>query len=130
MRRLIELASRLTTRRRTEPVSVRRLGARLTDEAALGRLLAELPGAEELRPRLAAPFFARAWDAERARDLWILSDGQDVWCYVITGLSLPQAAAVRVRWDKRPGGAEGGLTLETLADAVAATIDAAVTLVE
>ena len=116
--------------RPSEPVCVRRLGARVSDDAALDRLLAELPGAEELRPRLAAPFFARAWDAGRARDLWIVSDGQDVRCYVISGLPLPQAAAVRVRWDNRPAGADSTLSLEALADAVAATAGSAVTLME
>jgi hypothetical protein len=132
MRRLIELVSRLTPLRSrpAEPACVRRLSARVGDGAALARLLAELPEAEELRPRLLAPFFARAWDTGRARDLWIVSDGLDVHCYVISGLALQQAAQVRVRWDKRPGSAGEALSVEALADAVAATVGSAVTLME
>ena len=110
-------------------VSVRRVTATLDDPVKFGRLLRELPESEELRPRLAANFYARAWDAATERDLWIVSDGTRVDCYVLTGLKFQQAASVRVRWDvnKRE---PADLSVESLADCVAKVTDTSVTLVE
>ena len=117
--------------RRAAPaiVSVRRLTAALDDMERLGRLLRELPESEELRPRLAASFYARAWDAGSERDLWIVSDGARVDCYILAGLKFQQAASVRVRWDaKRREVAE--LSVEALADCVAKVTQGSVTLQE
>jgi len=108
-------------------VSVLRADALLSDSAALDQLLRPLPEAQELRPRLAADFFARAWDTELQRDYWVVSDGHCVTCYTVCGLTLKQAAAVRVRWDslrRRPR-----LTQALLADVIAAETGGAVTLV-
>jgi hypothetical protein len=110
-------------------VSVRRLRASLDDPARFGRLLRELPESEELRPRLAATFYARAWDAATARDLWIVSDGAQVDCYVLAGLKFQQAATVRVRWDAK-NREPGELSVETLADCVAKVTEGSVTLQE
>jgi hypothetical protein len=109
-------------------VSVRRLTATLDDPTRFGRLLRELPESEELRPRLAETFYARAWDPATARDLWIVSDGARVDCYVLAGLKLQEAATVRVRWDKRRDAAE--LSVENLADCVAKVTQGSVTLQE
>jgi hypothetical protein len=109
-------------------VSVRRLTASLDDPARFGRLLRELPESEDLRPRLAASFYARAWDPATSRDLWIVSDGARVECYVLAGLKLQEAATVRVRWDKRRDAAE--LSVESLADCVAKVTQGSVTLQE
>lgn len=109
-------------------VSVRRLSANLDDPDRFGRLLCELPEPEELRPRLASTFYARAWDAATARDLWIISDGTRVECYILAGLKLQEAAIVRVRWDKRRAGTE--LSVGTLADCVAKVTQGSVTLQE
>ncbi len=81
--------------RRAEPatVAVRKLTAALDDAPRFRRLLRELPESEELAPRLAANFYARAWDAATERDLWIVSDGARVDCYVLTGLKFQQAAS-------------------------------------
>ena len=82
-----------------------------------------------LRPRLAAAFFARAWDAATERDLWIVSDGVRADCYVLAGLKFQQAATVRVRWDaRRPASTE--LSVESLADCVAKVVEGSVTLQE
>ena len=108
-------------------VSVLRADALLSDSPALDLLLRPLPEAQELRPRLAAEFFARAWDTELQRDYWVVSDGHRVTCYTVCGLTLKQAAAVRVRWDslrRRPT-----LTQALLADVIAAETGGAVTLV-
>ncbi len=110
-------------------VAVRRLTAALDDPDRFRRLLRELPESEELRPRLAAQFYARAWDAAAERDLWIVSNGARVDCYVLTGLRFQQAAAVRVRWDaKRPEMTQ--LSLESLADCVAKVTQQSVTVQE
>ena len=110
-------------------VSVRRLSAAVTDPVKFGQLLRELPESEDLRPRLAEPFYARAWDAATARDLWIVSNGARVDCFVLAGLKFQQAAIVRVRWDARRREI-GELTLEALGDIVAKVIEGSVTLQE
>jgi hypothetical protein len=117
--------------RRMAPASasVRRLSATLDDPVRFGRLLRELPESEELRPRLAASFYARAWDAATERDLWIVSNGTRVDCYVLTGLKFQQAAAVRVRWDVNKREPDQ-LSVETLADCVAKVTEGSVTLLE
>ncbi len=122
-----ELMASLWKRRdRDTGVTVRHVAAALTDAVALDRLLEPLPEARELRPRLASEFFARAWDAKLQRDYWIASDGSSVVCFTIRGLSLKQAAAVRVRWDAKR--ARRKLGHEALADVIAAQLGCSVTL--
>lgn len=106
---------------------MRRADARIEDDAALDRLLEPLPEAEELRVRLRRPLFVRAWDADAQRDYWVQSDGMHVRCLTLSGLTLRQAAAVRVRWDALR--AKPALTAERLADLIAEETGAPVTLV-
>ncbi|HEY1900445.1 MAG TPA: hypothetical protein VGG49_11675 [Steroidobacteraceae bacterium] len=117
--------------RRAAPaeVSVRRLTAALNDPERFGQLLRELPESESLRPRLALNFYARAWDAATERDLWIVSDGFRVHCYMLAGLKFQQAASVRVRWDARRL-EPTQLSVEVLADCVAKVTQGLVTLQE
>ncbi len=98
----------------------------MEDGAALDRLLGPLPEAQDLRSRLSGPFFARAWDADAQRDHWLASDGLRVTCYTISGLTLRQAAAVRVRWDALRG--RIALTESALADLIARETGSPVTL--
>src|SRR5579871_6816060 len=121
-----ELVASLWKRRDRAGVTVRHVAAALTDGAALDRLLEPLPEASELRPRLAGEFFARAWDPKMQRDYWIASDGRSVVCFTIRGLTLKQAAAVRVRWDAKR--ARRKLGHEALADVIAAQLGCSVTL--
>lgn len=121
------LASLWKRRAQRAEAAVHRAEARLDDAGALDRLLKPLPEAEDLRARLAEPFFARAWDAGAQRDHWLASDGACVSCYTLSGLTLAQAAAVRVRWDAMRGRVE--LTEEVLADLIAKETGGAVTLV-
>lgn len=111
---------------RAPEVAVHRDEARLDDHDALERLLGVLPQAEELRARLEGRFFARAWDADRHVDYWIASDGTRVTCYTLQGLSLQQAAEVRVKWDALKGRIE--LNEDRLADMVARQTGQLVTL--
>ncbi len=110
-------------------VSVRKLTAAVNDSQQFQRLLRELPESEELKPRLAANFYARAWDAATERDLWIVSDGTRVDCYVLAGLQFQQAASVRVRWDAKRLGITD-LSVESLADCMAKVTQGSVTLEE
>jgi hypothetical protein len=121
------LASLWKRRARQGDATVHRANARLDDSAAVERLLKPLPESQDLRSRLQGPFFARAWDAEAQQDHWLASDGACVTCYTISGLTLPQAAAVRVRWDALRGGSE--LTEDLLADLIASETRSPVTLV-
>ncbi|MGH8150465.1 MAG: hypothetical protein ACRETB_10900 [Steroidobacteraceae bacterium] len=120
------LASLWKRRERANEVAVRRTEALLDDRGALDRLLAPLPEAHDLRPRLSAPFFARAWDARAQLDHWISSDGVRVVCFTVSGLSLKQAAEIRVRWDAAHGGEE--LSEDRLAEIVARQTGSLVTL--
>jgi hypothetical protein len=110
-----------------EDISVRRSDARVDDADALTHLLAALPEADGLREQLVSRFFARAWDKASSRDYWIASDGMLASCYTLCGLTLKQAAAVRVRWDAVEGqlalgervlaelvSAETGVTVQTI----------------
>ncbi len=106
---------------------VRRVDARVDDAASLDRLLEPLPEAAELRSRLKGVLFVRAWDAAAQRDYWVESDGVRVTCFTLSGLTLKQAAAVRVRWDALRGRA--ALTEDVLADLVARETGSPVTLV-
>ncbi len=79
--------------------------------------------------RLAASFYARAWDAATLRDLWIVSDGVRVDCFVLAGLKFQQAAIVRVRWDAKHRDSSE-ISLELLGDIVAKVTEGSVTLQE
>jgi hypothetical protein len=85
--------------KRTEKVQIIRTEALLTDADAIAHLLEPLPESGELRPRLDHVFFVRAWHEQTSRDYWVSSDGERVRCFTIAGLTLRQAAAIRVRWD-------------------------------
>ncbi|HTT00897.1 MAG TPA: hypothetical protein VMG11_02325 [Steroidobacteraceae bacterium] len=121
------MASFWKRRAGSQGVTVSRAEAQVDDAGALDRLLAPLPEATELRPRLTVQFFARAWDAERRCDYWVASDGRRVTCFTISGLTLQQAAAVRVRWDALRSRTE--LSEEVLADLIADQTGTSVTLV-
>jgi hypothetical protein len=124
----MQLLARLWKRGdRAYDVVVHRTEARVDDHDALERLLAPLPEARDLQPRLSAPFFARAWDAVAHRDHWIASDGARVVCFTVSGLTLKQAAEVRVHWDAVQGRTE--LTEDVLADLIARQTGSPVTLV-
>lgn len=106
--------------------TVVRIDARVDDPASLDRLLEPLPESDELRTRLRGALFVRAWDEAAKRDYWVRSDGVRVACFVLSGLTLKQAAAVRVRWDALRGRA--ALTADRLADLVARETGGPVTL--
>ena len=105
---------------------VRRIDARVDDPASLDRLLEPLPESGELRSRLREALFVRAWDESAKRDYWVRSDGVQVACFMLSGLSLKQAAAVRVRWDALRG--RSALTEDRLADLIARETGGPVTL--
>jgi len=107
-------------------VMVRRVDAQVDDSASLDRLLEPLPESDELRARLRGLLFVRAWDEAAKRDYWVSSDGFRVACFMLSGLTLKQAAAVRVRWDALRGRA--ALTEELLADLIARVTGGPVTL--
>ena len=105
---------------------VKRIDARVDDPESLDRLLEPLPESGELRSRLREALFVRAWDESAKRDYWVRSDGVRVACFVLSGLTLKQAAAVRVRWDALGGRAT--LTEDLLADLIARETGGPVTL--
>lgn len=107
-------------------VMVRRIEARVDDPASLDALLEPLPESDELRARLRGVLFVRAWDEAAKRDYWVRSDGLRVVCFVLSGLTLKQAAAVRVRADALRG--RTVLTEELLADLIARETGGPVTL--
>jgi hypothetical protein len=107
-----------------EPIRVLRADARIDDPVALKNLLAQLPEADEVSPQLSKQFFARAWEKNAGRDYWIMSDGTNATCLTVCGLTLKQAAAVRVQWDTLPH--RSVLTERILAELVSAQTGATV----
>jgi hypothetical protein len=80
--------------------------APVTDFRALSRLLDEVPEAEEIRPQLGKPFFARRWQQSMQRSFWISSDGSTALCLTLTGLDVDEMVAIWVAFDayrRRPG---------------------------
>jgi hypothetical protein len=107
-----------------ERIRVLRVDARVDNPADLKSMLAQLPEAEEVGPQLAKQFFARAWEKQAARDYWIMSDGKLATCFTVCGLTLKQAAAVRVQWDTMADRPQ--LTERTLAELISAQTGATV----
>ncbi len=80
--------------------------AQVTDFRALRRLLDEVPEAEEIRPQLDKPFFARRWQQSMQRSFWISSDGSTAVCLTLTGLDVDEMVAIWVAFDayrRKPG---------------------------
>jgi len=72
---------------------------RLDDAAAIDRLLAGMPGAEALRPRLAPG--RRDWlehyDAPSLTARYLVADGVGFTCFVVGGVALADARRIAVQ---------------------------------
>jgi hypothetical protein len=80
--------------------------ALVADSTALGRLLDEVPDAEELRVELVKPYFTRRWQHSAQHSYWIASDGTTALCLTLTGLELDEVIALWLSFDdyrRRPG---------------------------
>jgi hypothetical protein len=99
------------------------------DQAALRRLLDEVPDADEIGAELCRPYFTRRWQQSLQRSFWISSDGTTAECLTLTGLDLDEMVAVWVGFDdyrRRPGFALSARTLSEVIEAevgVVAEID-------
>lgn len=63
-------------------------------------------------------FFGQAWDRETERDFYVASDGHRAMCITIAGLTLKQAARVRVGFDEFREANPGAMTSEALATVI------------
>jgi hypothetical protein len=75
--------------------------ARLTDEAALARLITSIPLPHSVRALLRKPFLGRRWDCVHQCDHWLASDGRIVVCVKVSGASASVIARMRTRFDDR-----------------------------
>jgi len=80
--------------------SIVRNAVQLNDYAALATLLRMLPEGD-LRSGLEAHqrFSGEAWNDATRNDHWVVSNGDDVVCFTVSGLTQDQAQNARVLWD-------------------------------
>jgi hypothetical protein len=103
--------------------------ARVADGGALYRLLEDVPQAEEIRARLAAPFFTRRWHQLTERSFWIASDGTTVLCLTVSGLSADEMVAVWVSFDDYRKRSGFTLSAHSLSEVIQAELGLSVELV-
>ncbi|MGH9646693.1 MAG: hypothetical protein ACRD4E_07755 [Bryobacteraceae bacterium] len=100
--------------------------ALVADVAALSRLLSEVPEAQDIRPQLCKPFFARRWQQVAQRSFWIGSDGHTVVCLTLTGLDLDEMVAIWVAFDTYRSKPGFTLTASSLSEMIEAELGVAV----
>lgn len=80
-------------------VRIDELQARLSDDAALAKLLESIPLPHSVGPLLRKSFLGRKWDCRRQSDHWLASDGRTVVSLKISGASASAVARMRMRFD-------------------------------
>lgn len=116
---------------RDSTVSLFTAFARIDDPAALSRLLEPVPDAGSVRQSVTSgtPGFGQVWHDETSRDYWIAWSAETVACFTIAGLTLEQAARVRIRFDELDHSSTG-LDARLLAGLMSDELGATVSLVD
>jgi hypothetical protein len=72
------------------------LSAALPDAAAMTRFLAAIPDGDRLASllQLGRPVNSRAYDDDTETARYVVSDGADVKCFVVTGVTIDQAEMI------------------------------------
>jgi hypothetical protein len=80
--------------------SIVRNAALLSDHDAVARLARSLPDGD-IRSSLESGerFSSETWSSETSNDYWVVSNGSDVVCFTVEGLTEQQAQRARVLWD-------------------------------
>jgi len=93
------------------------------------RLLAEVPQLSQIREKLAEPLLFQHWDELTERAIWIASDGIQVRCVTVTGLSVHEMADMWVSVNERLSRAKFNLSPQLVREIIEAEIDVSVALV-
>jgi hypothetical protein len=93
------------------------------------RLLAEVPQLSQIREKLAEPLLFQHWDDFAQRAIWIASDGIQVRCVTVTGLSVYEMADMWVSFNERLSRAKFNLSPQLVREIIEAEIDVSVALV-
>jgi hypothetical protein len=105
------------------------LSAAISDVRETDRVLADVPQAREIREKLSEPLLFQHWDEITQRAIWIASDGNQVRCVTVTGLSAYEMSHVWVSFNERISRAKFNLSAQLVRDIIEAEIDVPVTLV-
>jgi hypothetical protein len=93
------------------------------------RLLAEIPQLGQIREKLGEPLLLQHWDELTQRAIWIASDGSQVRCVTVTGLSVHEMADMWVSFNERLSRAKFNLSPQLVREIIEAEIDVSVALV-
>jgi hypothetical protein len=105
------------------------LSAAISNLPETTRLLAALPQLDQLREKLAEPLLFQHWDELTQRAIWIASDGSQVRCVTVTGLSVHEMGDMWVSFNQRLSRASFNLSPQLVREIIEAEIDVAVALV-
>jgi hypothetical protein len=105
------------------------LSAAISNVLETTRLLAEVPQLGQIREKLAEPLLFQHWDELTQRAIWIASDGSQVRCVTVTGLSVHEMADMWVSFNERLSRAKFNLSPQLVREIIEAEIDVSVALV-
>jgi hypothetical protein len=105
------------------------LSAGVSNVLETTRLLAEVPQLGEIREKLSEPLLFQHWDELTHRAIWVASDGSQVRCVTVTGLSVHEMADMWVSFNERLSRAKYNLSPQLVREIIEAEIDVSVALV-
>lgn len=97
--------------------------------ARLGRLCLAIPPLTEIRDKLSRPLLFQHWDDSAQSAIWIASDGDDVRCVTVSGLSVAEMGAIWISFNERLSRANFDISAQLVRDIIEAEIDVVVALV-
>jgi hypothetical protein len=93
------------------------------------RLLADVPQLGQIREKLGERLLFQHWDQLSQRAIWIASNGIQVRCVTVTGLSVHDMAGMWVSFNERLSRAKFNLSPQLVREIIEAEIDVSVVLV-
>jgi hypothetical protein len=91
--------------------------------------LAEVPELGPIREKLSQPLLFQHWDDSTQRAIWVASDGSQVRCVTVSGLSVHEMADLWMSFNERLSRAGSNLSPQLLREIIEAQIDVSVALV-
>ncbi|MDA8348902.1 MAG: hypothetical protein M0038_08885 [Pseudomonadota bacterium] len=86
-----------------DDVRILSLRARISDAAAMARLLQNVPDADAVRAELAQPCFTWRCQGATQHSYWLAGNGETALCLTVLGLNLDEVIAVWLAVDERRG---------------------------
>jgi hypothetical protein len=103
--------------------------ADISDAGATARLLAGVPHGDELRDRLAEPLLFQHWDEPSQSAFWIASNGAEIRCVTVTGLTMKEMGEIWINVNDRLSRAHFAISPQLVREVIEAEIDVGVELV-